>query len=147
MRKGPVAIPVVAGAFYRWNETSGQPETLLFQRAKDDVGGGHWEFPGGKVEAGESDGQALRRELQEEIAIQVQVQGLLGGSVFQSPSGKTFELRVYFVTGQIDQIQLLEHQGMKWVSPSTLVLSEVAEGDRPLMALCFDLIAKTYGKS
>lgn len=145
--KGPAAIPVVAGVFYRWNKTSGQPETLLFQRAQEDVGGGHWEFPGGKVEQGESDFQALRRELEEEIAIQVQVKEKLGVSLFQSPSGKSFELRVYFVIGKIDEIQLLEHQAMKWVSPSTLVLSEVAEGDRPLMTSCFEKITEIYGQS
>lgn len=147
MRKGPAPHPVVAGVFYRWNKTSGQPETLLFQRAQKDVGGGHWEFAGGKVELGESDAQALRRELEEELAIHVQVQEKLGSSLFQSPSGKSFELRVYFVIGKIEEIQLREHQAKKWASPSTLVLSEIAEGDRPLMQTCFERITKIYGQS
>jgi mutator protein MutT len=138
--KGPVAIPVVAGVFYRWNAKSKEPEVLLFQRAADDVGGGHWEFPGGKVEKGESDSQALRRELIEELSLSVKVLEEIGRNRFHSPTAKTYEVRVYFVSGPVDEIQLLEHQGMKWVSPSTVVLSEMAEGDRPLIDSCFQKI-------
>lgn len=145
--KGPAPTPVVAGAFYRWNQQLKEPEVMLFQRAADDVGGGHWEFPGGKVEFGESDIQALTRELEEEISIHVKVQEMLGSSQFQSPSGKTFELRVYFVEGPIDRIILVEHQGMKWVTSSTYDLNEIAEGDRPLMIPCFEKLIKIYGKS
>lgn len=145
--KGPEAIPVVAGIFYRWNEKAQEPEVLLFQRAAEDVGGGLWEFPGGKVEIGESDSQALIRELDEEISILVKVQEKLGSTQFYSPSGKVFELRVYFVQGPVEQIVLTEHQGMKWVSLPTLVLSEVSDGDRPLMKTCFDRLQKVYGKS
>ena len=92
--KGPEAIPVVGGIFYRWNDKVQEPEVLLFQRAADDIGGGLWEFPGGKVEYGESDSQALIRELDEEISIPIKVQEKLGSARFHSPSGKVFELRV-----------------------------------------------------
>jgi mutator protein MutT len=138
--KSPARIPVVAGIFSRMN--AGEPEVLLFQRAHSDIGGGFWEFPGGKVEAGESDAQALMRELQEEIAIRTKVGEFLGVSHFASPNGREFELRVYFVQGPVTEIQLLEHLGMKWVNEATLVLSEVAEGDRPLMAACFATLRK-----
>lgn len=145
--KSPARIPVVAGIFSRWNDSSGEPEVLLFQRAHSDIGGGFWEFPGGKVELGESDAQALVRELEEEISIRAQVGEYLGLSHLVSPSGREFELRVYFVQGPVGEIQLLEHLGMKWVNQSTLVLEEVAEGDRPLMAACFERLRQIYGKS
>lgn len=145
--KGPVRIPVVAGIFSRWNSRLSQPEVLLFQRDHSDIGGGLWEFPGGKVEAGEADAQALIRELIEEIAITVQVNEFLGTSNLVSPSGREFELRVYFVQGPVADIQLLEHLAMKWVSESTLVLNEVAEGDRPLMAPCFAKLRQSQGQS
>ncbi len=146
--KSPARIPVVAGVFSRWNSVIGQPEVLLFQRAHSDVGGGYWEFPGGKVELGESDAQALVRELEEEISIRVQVQDFLGTSNVKSPSGREYELRVYFVQGPADEIVLLEHLAKKWVSESTMVLPEIAEGDRPLMASCFEILRKRLqGKS
>ncbi len=141
------AISVVAGVFHRWNQALQEPEVLLFQRAAQDVGGGHWEFPGGKVEPGESDSQALRRELEEEIAIKVQVKEKLGNSQFQSGSGRVFELRVYFVLGSVEQIQLLEHQAMKWVRLSTVVESELSIGDRPLIRKCFEDLRLTHTKS
>jgi mutator protein MutT len=137
--QSPAPIPVVAGVFFKLQPT---PEVLLFQRAHSDVGGGLWEFPGGKVERGESDTQALMRELEEELSIRVKVLDFLGRSQVTSPSGRVYELRVYFVKGDISQIHLTEHLGQKWVSEPTLVLSEVAEGDRPLMAECFARLRK-----
>ncbi len=134
LMQSPVPIPVVAGVFFKLQS---EPEVLLFQRAHSDIGGGFWEFPGGKVEKGESDAQALVRELEEEISIRVRVLDFLGTSQVRSPSGKVYELRVYFVEGDTSRIHLTEHLGMKWIKESTLVLSEVAEGDRPLMADCF----------
>jgi mutator protein MutT len=145
--ESPARIPVVAGVISRWNSVLGQPEVLLFQRDHSDIGGGFWEFPGGKIEKGESDAQALIRELEEEIAIRVQVRDFLGKSYLASPSGRQFELRVYFVQGPVAEIELREHLGMKWVSEQTLVLAEVAEGDRPLMAPCFAKLRKTQGQS
>jgi mutator protein MutT len=139
-------ILVVAGVFHRCLNNS-NPQVLLFQRGKEDTGAGKFEFPGGKVEKGESDKQALMRELEEEIAIKVAVKEYLGSTEFQSPSGHQFKLKVYFVEGAIEQIQLLEHQQMKWVDRRTLVNDEMAEGDKPLMQACFDQLDKYYGKN
>ncbi len=139
-------IPVVAGVFHRWNDQLQEPEVLLFQRAAGDIGGGHWEFPGGKVELGESDSQALKREMEEEISIKVQVKEKLGQSQFQSGMGRTFELRVYFVSGPVEQIHLLEHQAMKWVCASTVVEGELSIGDRPLMKECFERLKRDFSK-
>ena len=104
------------------------------------MGGGLFEFPGGKIEPGETEHEALKRELMEELGIKVNVQALLGSSEFQGDSGKRFKLTVYFVEEPIASIQLKEHESMKWISRSTLVLSEIALGDRPLMELCFNQI-------
>ena len=139
-------ILVVAGVFYRCLKNS-VPEVLLFQRGKEDTGAGMFEFPGGKVEKGESDSQALIRELQEEISVKVKVKEYLGSSEFQSPSGYKFKLKVYFVEGPVEQIVLLEHQQMKWVNRSTFRMDELAEGDKPLIHSCFDYLDQIQAKN
>ena len=137
---------VVAGIFHRFS-ISKTPEVLLFQRAANDTGAGLYEFPGGKVEVGESEKQALVRELEEEIAIKVSVQEKLGSTEFQAPNGRKFKLIVYFVNGNTEQIRLLEHQHMKWVNRSTFSLDEIMIGDRPLMTMCFDQLDQIYSKN
>ncbi len=137
--------PVVAGIFHRQNPKTGEPEVLLFQRAFGDVAGGMWEFPGGKVEAGESDEAALVRELEEEITIRVQVGERLGSAQFQGNT-LVYELIAYFVEGPVEKIKLAEHEAMKWVGTQAVVQSELALGDRPLMAPCFQELKKIYGK-
>lgn len=136
---------VVAGIFHRLQ--NGNPEVLLFQRAANDTGAGLYEFPGGKVEEGESEKQALIRELEEEIAVKVAVKEKLGSTEFQAPNGRKFRLIVYFVEAVIEQIRLLEHQHMKWVSRSTFVVDEIMIGDRPLMQQCFDRLDQNYSKN
>ena len=102
--------PVVCGIFHRKNRKTEKIEVLLFQRNLKDVGGGLFEFPGGKVEQGESETQALMRELQEEIAIRIKVNERLGSAEFEGSSGRRFKLTAYFVQGPTAEIQLLEHE-------------------------------------
>ena len=61
-------------------------EILACKRATNQVMGGHWEFPGGKVEAGETTSMALERELFEELGIQAQVGPLIDKIVHDYPS-------------------------------------------------------------
>jgi mutator protein MutT len=141
--QGPVLIPVAAGVFSRWNLEEGEPEVLLFQRSGQGPGHGAWEFPGGKLEPAETDQQCLIRELQEEIGVTVLVGDFLGASQFQASPEKIFEIRLYFVQGPIEQIQLIEHQAIKWVRPSDLNIGEIAQGDRAFFPLCFERIVRT----
>lgn len=69
--KGPIAV--VAAVIRNRN---GQ---ILLARRPDShsVAGGLWEFPGGKIDAGESPEEALRREIREELGIEIKVQGLI----------------------------------------------------------------------
>ena len=143
------SVPVVGGIFHRLPKPASpgevaQTEVLLFQRKKGDMGGGLFEFPGGKVELGESLQQALLREIQEELGIHIQIQELLGTAEFQGSSGREFTLTVFFVSGPLDEIQLLEHDSKKWISRQTVVEEELALGDRPLMKSCFDYLDQFY---
>lgn len=141
-------VPVVGGIFHRGRKEANSelitPEVLLFERQKNDVGGGLFEFPGGKVEVGESEKQALIREMDEELGIKVLIQERLGSAEFQGTSGREFALTVYFVSGPLDEIQLKEHDSKKWVSRHSVVEEELALGDRPLMGPCFAYLDKYY---
>ncbi|MCI6797510.1 MAG: (deoxy)nucleoside triphosphate pyrophosphohydrolase [Succinatimonas sp.] len=74
-----------------------------------------WEFPGGKMEKGESAEQALIRELREELTVTVEVEKLLMTVEYDYPA---FHLTMHcFLTKIISgKINLLEHEAMKWLS-------------------------------
>ncbi|MEO0514695.1 MAG: 8-oxo-dGTP diphosphatase MutT [Planctomycetota bacterium] len=65
------AVEVAVGVTHRLHPSTGRPEVLISRRAKDGVLGGYWEFPGGKLDPGESAEACVVRELREELGIEV----------------------------------------------------------------------------
>ena len=80
---------------------------------------GMWEFPGGKVEQGEAPEEALRREIREELAIDVAVDSLLCTTEYTYP---TFHLVMHCYWCHITEgePQLLEHKSARWLSAQEL---------------------------
>lgn len=78
---------------------------------------GYWEFPGGKVDDGESDQQALTRELREELAVEVAVGSRLGGDL---PIGETAVLRVYTARLLRGEPALVDHDAHRWLAAGEL---------------------------
>ena len=76
---------------------------------------GKWEFPGGKLEAGETTQQALIREIQEELAVKIEVGELIDTIEYDYPNFH-LSMDVYLSTLIEGKLTLLEHEDAKWVS-------------------------------
>ncbi|WP_416243299.1 Nudix family hydrolase [Azospira sp. APE16] len=94
-------------------ERDGGQEFLLACRPEGKVYAGYWEFPGGKVEAGESHRQALDRELQEELGITVTAATPWISRRFVYPHA-TVRLKFFRVTAWEGEIAPIEHSAFAW---------------------------------
>lgn len=104
---------------------------LIARRAPDDRLSGKWEFPGGKVEPGESPEACLERELEEEFGIRVAVGDYFMGSTYCYDHG-TIDLRAYFVSWQPQPLLPTVHDEIKWVSPEDLLAHDLLPADVPI---------------
>jgi 8-oxo-dGTP diphosphatase len=94
---------------------------------------GRWEFPGGKVEAGETDAQALARECAEELGVRVAVGARVGPDV-PLAHGRAV-LRVFAVTLlNGDRPRALEHAAMRWLAADELDSVPWLPADQPIVA-------------
>ena len=90
---------------------------LVAQRARPPELAGRWELPGGKVAAGESDAEALARELHEELGVVITVGERLGADVGLNES---MTLRAYRVTLVSGTAQAHDHRALRWVTAEEL---------------------------
>lgn len=104
---------------------------LLAQRPDEKPQSGYWEFPGGKVEVGESDAHALRRELREELSVGALVREYLTSNAHRYSDELSVVVHLYRVVLDAEPVAL-EHQALRWVLPRTIDLCELCRADRPL---------------
>ena len=91
-----------------------------------------WEFPGGKIEPGEQPQQALKREIREELELEIDVGPWLGQG--QSVvNGRRIELDVYLASATAGHLQLKEHSDHGWFQADELSLLDWAEADIPIV--------------
>lgn len=112
-----------------------QQRILLAKRAIDQHQGGLWEFPGGKVEAGETVEQALVREIKEELGIQVTACQPLIQIPHHYPDKSVF-LDVYEVSAFSGEAEGKEGQPICWVTADELDQYEFPAANKPIVKAC-----------
>src|SRR5579871_2805761 len=95
---------------------------------------GRWEFPGGKVAAGEAESAALARELAEELGVELEGARHALRLTHDYP-GFTVELSLWIIEAYRGTPRALDGQRLKWVAPQALAAEDLLEADRPFIEL------------
>ena len=104
---------------------------LLVRRGPDESLSGYWEFPGGKVELDESEHECLKRELKEELAIDVEVGEFIAENHYVYTHGE-FLLKAFEVGLIGGELALRVHDELVWVDPTELTSYRLAPADIPI---------------
>lgn len=105
---------------------------LISRRHKNDILAGKWEFPGGKVESGETSEECLAREMKEEFNIQVSVDKFFTSSTYKYTHGE-FQLLAYFVTWLTGDLSPVVHDEIAWVDVKDLHNYDFLPADIPIV--------------
>ena len=122
----PTAIPVAAALVFH------DSRLLITRRPPGTHLAGLWEFPGGKVEPGETWEEALRRELQEELAIDVTPRELFCEVVHRYPA-KTVQLRFFVCDWSAGEPTAIGCSEFRWVTRETLDDHEFPPADQEIL--------------
>jgi 8-oxo-dGTP diphosphatase len=117
----------VAGALFDRDR-----RVLIAQRPAGKHMAGRWEFPGGKVAAGETDSQALARELSEELGVTVSSCRPFM-QLSHSYADRTVELSMWLVEAFSGEPRGLDGQALKWVRVGALLEEDLLEADVPFI--------------
>lgn len=105
---------------------------LVARRAKEDHFKGKWEFPGGKMETGESPQDCLRRELFEELGIEAEIGLFICSNRYGYSHGKV-ELLAYRVSCISGDIRRSVHDEIRWVSTDELLAYDFPAANKPII--------------
>ena len=125
-------IIVVGGLIYK------KSQMLACRRSEHKDQAGLWEIPGGKVELGESYPEALKRELTEELNLDVVVQNHIATSDVEIPK-KSIRIVMYvyscFIANRTDNGRIIstDHDDLKWIYPDEIPKLKWAAADVPIL--------------
>ena len=104
---------------------------LIVQRNKHKHLGLKWEFPGGKVDDGESFEEALQREIKEELNLKISIDKKIAKQAYRDDKIDIL-LHYYECTPVTEEIVLYEHEDYKWVYSKEMVNYDFAEADKKI---------------
>ncbi len=91
-----------------------------------------WEFPGGKIEAGETAEKGLERELYEEFEIAIRVKDFIASHPFEN-NGKRYMLNAYLCEQVSGEFILHDHTEIAWVNPEDFLSYDLADSDKAIV--------------
>tara|TARA_Y100000031_G_scaffold35358_1_gene39466 strand:- start:343 stop:720 length:378 start_codon:yes stop_codon:yes gene_type:complete len=107
---------------------------LIAQRNRDKYMGQRWEFPGGKVEPDETFQEALSREIEEELSIQIDVHEKIAQECYKDDKINV-TLHYYLCTHKSGNTKLNEHENIAWVAKKDFGNYVFVEGDGNVLLL------------
>jgi len=118
-----------------------QDKVLLTKRPADKQQGGFWEFPGGKIDPGESPHASLKRELREELTIEIEVGPVLE-TVYHHYEWGSVLIIAYLCRWQNGTLRHIEVADHAWATADELDSYEILPADRPILDKLKALAAK-----
>ena len=128
---------VVTAAIIRRNRS-----VLLTRRSCGKKLAGYWEFPGGKVEDGETPEECLTRELEEELGIQAVIGRKFAESLHQYDHG-SFRIVAYIADWVAGDLRACVHDRVEWVKVGDIGAYRLLPADVPIAAVLLDLEEST----
>lgn len=107
-------MDVTAAVFIKDNKV------LLMRRGQGHSSAGGWEYPGGKIEPGETGEACIKRELSEELKIDAEIGSMLAETI-RTVGEREIHLMAYQVVSFTGEIQLTDHDAMEWVPMDELL--------------------------
>lgn len=117
-------------------------KVLAALRGREMTAAGMWEFPGGKVETGETHVAALAREVKEELGCEIAVGGYITTTTHAQASG-TISLSTYYAHVTSGAPRAAEHEAIAWLAPGQLLTVRWAPADIPAVRRVMSAFART----
>lgn len=105
---------------------------LICQRPANKACGLLWEFPGGKIEAGETGEQCIVRECQEELGVTLQVERKVTDVVYEYPD-RVVHLHFYLCNIMAGVLEKKEHAAVKWIDPNEITQYTFCPADAEML--------------